>query len=65
MPAERVAGRLPVLLRGIRRHRGGVLGGKIPDILSFAGAVLVCLAGILTIRFAGKRLLPEVKLVRR
>jgi len=28
------------------------------------GAVLVCLAGILTIRFAGKRLLPEVKPVR-
>jgi drug/metabolite transporter (DMT)-like permease len=44
---------------------GGVFWDEIPDILSLAGVVLVCLAGILTIRFAGKRLLPEAKLVRR
>lgn len=44
---------------------GGVFWGEIPDILSLAGAVLVCLAGILTIRFAGKRLLPEAKPVWR
>jgi hypothetical protein len=29
------------------------------------GAVLACLAGILAIRFAGKRRLPKAKLARR
>ncbi len=43
---------------------GGVFRGEIPDIRSLAGAVLVCLAGILTIRLAGKRRLPEAKLFR-
>jgi drug/metabolite transporter (DMT)-like permease len=38
---------------------GWIFWGEVPDALSFAGAVLVCVAGMLTIRFAGKRLLPE------
>ena len=44
---------------------GGVFWGEFPDILSLAGVVLVCLAGILTFRFAGKRLLPEAKPIHR
>jgi drug/metabolite transporter superfamily protein YnfA len=45
--------------------RGRRIQDGIPDILSLVGAVLVCLAGVLVIRFAGKRLLPKAKLARR
>lgn len=55
----------PLFVPFIAAIAGEVFWGEIPDILFFAGAVLVRLAGILTIRFAGKRLLPEVNLVRR
>ncbi|MBI3547172.1 MAG: DMT family transporter [Gammaproteobacteria bacterium] len=34
---------------------------ELPDMLSFIGAVLVCLAGILTIRFAGRRVAPPAE----
>jgi drug/metabolite transporter (DMT)-like permease len=38
---------------------GWMFWGEIPDVPALAGAVLVILAGILTIRFAGQRLLAE------
>jgi drug/metabolite transporter (DMT)-like permease len=41
---------------------GWMFWGEIPDLLSFGGTALVCLAGIMTIRFAGQRLLPEARL---
>jgi drug/metabolite transporter (DMT)-like permease len=40
---------------------GGIFWGEILDIFSFAGALLVCLAGILTIRLAGQRVLTVGK----
>lgn len=43
---------------------GWAFWGEIPDGLSFVGTALVCLAGILTIRFAGQRLLSEAKLAK-
>jgi drug/metabolite transporter (DMT)-like permease len=42
---------------------GWLFWGEVLDVLSFAGALLVCVAGILTIRLAGQRLLAEAKLV--
>lgn len=41
---------------------GWMFWGEIPDLLSFSGTALVCLAGIMTIRHAGQRLLPEARL---
>lgn len=41
---------------------GWIFWGEIPDLLSFGGTALVCLAGIMTIRYAGQRLLPEARL---
>ncbi len=43
---------------------GWIFWGEIPDFLSFGGTALVCLAGIMTIRFAGQRLLSEAKLAK-
>jgi drug/metabolite transporter (DMT)-like permease len=43
---------------------GWIFWGEIPDLLSFGGTALVCLAGIMTIRFAGQRLLSEAKLAK-
>jgi len=43
---------------------GWMFWGEIPDLLSFGGTALVCLAGIMTIRFAGQRLLSEVRLAK-
>jgi drug/metabolite transporter (DMT)-like permease len=43
---------------------GWIFWGEIPDLLSFGGTALVCLAGIMTIRFAGQRLLPEARLAK-
>lgn len=43
---------------------GWMFWGEIPDLLSFGGTALVCLAGIMTIRFAGQRLLPEARLAK-
>lgn len=37
---------------------GWLFWGEVLDKLSFIGAILVCLAGILTIRFAGRRVAP-------
>lgn len=41
---------------------GWIFWGEVPDLLSFGGTALVCLAGIMTIRYAGQRLLPEARL---
>lgn len=41
---------------------GWAFWGEIPDVLSFAGAVLVCLAGMLTIRLAGRKVVPTVEI---
>jgi len=43
---------------------GGVFWNEIPDILSFFGTALVCLAGVLTIRFAGQQVLSEARLAK-
>lgn len=43
---------------------GWLIWGEFPDALSFGGAALVCLAGALTIRFAGPRVLSEAKLAK-
>jgi drug/metabolite transporter (DMT)-like permease len=43
---------------------GWIFWGEIPDLLSFGGTALVCLAGIMTIRFAGQRLLSEARLAK-
>ena len=43
---------------------GWVFWSEIPDLPSFSGTALVCLAGILTIRFAGQRVLSEAKLAK-
>lgn len=43
---------------------GWIFWGEIPDLLSFGGTALVCLAGIMTTRFAGQRLLSEAKLAK-
>jgi drug/metabolite transporter (DMT)-like permease len=43
---------------------GWMFWGEIPDLLSFGGTALVCLAGIMTIRFAGQRLLSEARLAK-
>jgi drug/metabolite transporter (DMT)-like permease len=43
---------------------GWIFWGEIPDLLSFGGTALVCLAGIMTIRFAGPRLLSEARLAK-
>lgn len=43
---------------------GWIFWDEIPDLLSFGGIALVCLAGIMTIRFAGQRLLSEAKLAK-
>jgi len=40
---------------------GWLFWGELPDMLSFIGAILVCLAGILTIRFAGRRVIPPAE----
>ena len=37
---------------------GWLFWGEVLDVLSFAGALLVCLAGILTIRLAGRKAVP-------
>ncbi|HEU5338432.1 MAG TPA: DMT family transporter [Sulfuricaulis sp.] len=42
---------------------GWIFWSEIQDFLSFGGTALVCLAGVLTIRFAGQRVLSEAKLV--
>jgi drug/metabolite transporter (DMT)-like permease len=39
--------------------------GEVPDALSLAGAVTVCVAGVLTIRFGGRRALPATELPLR
>ncbi|HYA38643.1 MAG TPA: DMT family transporter [Candidatus Methylomirabilis sp.] len=44
---------------------GWLFWGEVPDALSFVGAVLVCLAGILTIRIAGKRAIPLAEISNR
>jgi len=41
---------------------GWIFWSEIPDLLSFGGTALVCLAGVLTIRLAGQRVLSEAKL---
>lgn len=43
---------------------GWIFWEEIPDILSLGGTALVCLAGIMTIRFSGQRLLAEAKLAK-
>ncbi len=43
---------------------GWIFWDEIPDFLSFGGTALVCLAGIMTIRFAGQRLFPEARLAK-
>jgi drug/metabolite transporter (DMT)-like permease len=43
---------------------GWIFWGESPDLLSFGGTALVCLAGIMTIRFAGQRLLSEARLAK-
>ena len=44
---------------------GWLFWGEVPDLLSFAGTVLVCLAGILTIRIAGRRAAPLAEISQR
>ena len=44
---------------------GWMFWGETPGLLSFGGAALVCLAGILTIRVAGQRQLPEAGLAEK
>jgi len=44
---------------------GWLFWGEVPDLLSFAGTVLVCLAGILTIRIAGRRAAPLAEVSSR
>lgn len=44
---------------------GWIFWGEIQDLLSFGGTALVCLAGVLTIRFAGQRVLSEAKLIEK
>jgi drug/metabolite transporter (DMT)-like permease len=41
---------------------GWLFWGEVLDVLSFAGALLVCLAGILTIRLAGRRAVPMAEI---
>lgn len=41
---------------------GWVFWSEIPDLLSFGGTALVCLAGIMTIRFAGRKALPMAEI---
>jgi drug/metabolite transporter (DMT)-like permease len=43
---------------------GGIFWSEIPDLVSFSGAALVVLAGVLTIRFAGQRVLSEARLAK-
>lgn len=44
---------------------GWALWGEVPDALSFTGAALVCLGGILTIRYAGAGAAPAPELPGR
>jgi drug/metabolite transporter (DMT)-like permease len=41
---------------------GWLFWGEVLDVLSFAGALLVCLAGILTIRLAGRQAAPMAEI---
>jgi drug/metabolite transporter (DMT)-like permease len=41
---------------------GWFFWGEMPDALSFLGAVLVCVAGVLTIRYGGRRTAPVAEM---